>query len=73
MKALGKLSAKIDGIQYNVNAGEQLPPALLKFYADNNAIDGLIKTGIIAESVPPITESKTIAGNPIGTRSVKKD
>ena len=58
MKALGKLSAKIDGVQYNVNAGETIPPALMKFYADNKAIDGLVKTGIIADEKKPGDEKK---------------
>ena len=52
MKALGKLSAKIGGIQYNVIPGDPIPPVLAKFYADNKAIDGLIKAGAIEPEKP---------------------
>ena len=67
MKAKVNLSAKIDGIQYNVSPGETIPPALAEFYAANGATDGLIAAGAIE------AEQKTIAGNPMGTRSIKKE
>lgn len=57
MKAKVNLSAKIDGIQYNVSPGETIPPALAEFYAANGATDGLIAAGAIeAEALP--SESK---------------
>lgn len=57
MKAKVNLSAKIDGIQYNVSPGETIPPALAEFYAANGATDGLIAAGAIEADVLP-SESK---------------
>lgn len=58
MKAKVKLSAKIDGVSYNVNPGESLPPALAEFYAANGAIDGLIATGAIEDDAPKVSVLK---------------
>jgi hypothetical protein len=61
MKAKAKLSAKIDGIQYNVSPGETIPPALAKFYAANGATDGLIAAGAIeAERLTYSTDNATV-------------
>jgi hypothetical protein len=54
MKAKAKLSAKIGGIQYTVNPGENVPPVIAEFYAANKAIDGLIRSG----AIEPDVESK---------------
>ena len=58
MKAKVNLSAKIDGVQYNVNPGETIPPALAEFYAANGAIDGLVATGAIEDDTPKVSASK---------------
>ena len=49
MKARAQLNAKIGGIQYTVNVGESIPPALAEFYAANKAIDSMIAAGAIEE------------------------
>jgi hypothetical protein len=61
MKAKVNLSAKIDGIQYNVSPGENVPPVLAEFYAANGATDGLIAAGAIeAERLTYSTDNATV-------------
>ena len=57
MKAKVNLSAKIDGVQYNVNPGEKIPPVLAEFYAANGATESLVKSGVIEAEILP-SESK---------------
>ena len=47
MKAKVNLSAKIDGVQYNVNPGEKIPPVHAEFYARNGALESLAAAGAI--------------------------
>lgn len=47
MKARVKIQAKIGGINYTVNAGETIPPALAAFYTAEKAIESLVATGVI--------------------------
>lgn len=54
MKARVKIQAKIGGINYTVNAGETIPPALAAFYTAENAVDALVKTGVIETEAKPI-------------------
>ena len=53
MKAKVNLSAKIGGVQYNVTAGEVIPPALAEFYAANHAIESFAAAGAIELDAVP--------------------
>lgn len=58
MKARVKIQAKIGGINYTVNAGETIPPALAAFYTAENAVDALVKTGVIETEAKAANVSK---------------
>ena len=73
MKAKVKLSAKVGGVQYNVSAGEVIPPALAEFYAANKAIESLVKTGAIELDEQVSEPIENLPSEPTIAKQVRRD
>ncbi len=76
MIAKQRIEVVIGGVLLAVPAGGVVHPAIIESWRVAGKLERAITQGIIAdETTEPRAEpaKKTIAGNPIGTRSIKKD